>query len=93
MIIGVVKIQLHLPGAGSLKDKRKIILSLKDKIRGKFNVSIAELEDNDLWQRCTMGMAIISNDTAFANAVLSKAIDLVNNHAEAIVTDIKMEWY
>jgi hypothetical protein len=93
MVVGVVTIQLHLPGSNSLKAKRKIILSLKDRIKSKFNVSISELEDNELWQRCTLGMAIISNDNTFANSVLSKAVDVVSNHPDAVVTDVKMEWY
>jgi hypothetical protein len=93
MVIGVLRIRLHLPGANSLKAKRKIILSLKERIKNKFNVSVAELEDNDLWQICTLGVAVISNDSAFANAVLSKVSDLASNHAEAIVTDINMEWH
>jgi uncharacterized protein YlxP (DUF503 family) len=92
MVIGVVIVQMHLPGASSLKDKRKIILSLKDRLKNKFNVSVAELDDNELWQRCTLGIALISNDGTFANTVLSKAIDVVSNHPEAIVTDINLEW-
>jgi uncharacterized protein len=92
MVIGVVIVQMHLPGASSLKDKRKIILSLKDRLKNKFNVSVAELDDNELWQRSTLGIAMISNDGTFANTVLSKAIDVVSNHPEAIVTDINLEW-
>jgi len=93
MIIGVVRFWLHFPGAGSLKAKRKILLSMKDRIRNKFNVSVAELEDNDLWQKCTLGVAIIANDKAFANTILSKVSDLVNGQPEVVVTDVNMEWF
>jgi uncharacterized protein len=92
MVVGVLKIHLHLPGSNSLKSKRKVVLSLKERIKNKFNVSVAELEDNDLWQVCTLGVAVISNDSAFANQVLSKIADLAGNHPEAVVTDISMEW-
>lgn len=92
MIVGVVRISLHIPASGSLKDKRKIISSLKDRIRNKFNVSVAELEDNDLWQLSVLGVALISNDKAFANAVLSKVMDLVNSRPEIVVTELQMEW-
>ncbi len=76
-----------------MKSKRKILLSLKDRIRNRFNVSVAELEDNDLWQKCTLGVAIIANDRNFANSVLSKIIDLVNSRPEMVVTNIDMEWF
>jgi len=92
MIVGVVRFRLQFPGVGSLKDKRKIILSLKGKLKNKFNLSVAELEDNDVWQSGTIGIAIIANDRTFANSVLSKASDLVNSRPDIIVNDIKMEW-
>lgn len=92
MIVGVVRICIHFPGAGSLKAKRKILLSLKDKIKSKFNVSVAELEDNDLWQKGVLGVAILSNDKTYANTVLSKVMDLVNSRPEIVVTDIQLEW-
>jgi len=92
MIVGVVRVYLHFPASGSLKDKRKILLSVKDRIQNKFNVSVAELEDNDLWQRSVLGIAVISNEQAHANAVLSKVTDLINSRPELVVTDIQMEW-
>lgn len=92
MIVGVVRICIHFPAAGSLKAKRKILSSLKDRIRNKFNVSVAELEDNDLWQKSVLGAAILTNDKSYANAVLSKVMDLVNSRPEIVVTEIQMEW-
>ncbi|NLI16110.1 MAG: DUF503 domain-containing protein [candidate division Zixibacteria bacterium] len=92
MVVGILKIRLHLPGSNSLKAKRKIIMSMKERIKSKFNVSVAELEDNDLWQVCTLGVAVISNDSAFANTVLSNVANMAGNHPEAVVTDINLEW-
>ena len=92
MIIGTIRISLHFPESHSLKEKRKILLSVKDRIKNKFNVSVAELEDNDLWQKSIIGVAVISNDQAHANAVLSKVSDMVNGRPDLIVTDIEMEW-
>jgi len=92
MIIGIVQFRMHFPGAGSLKGKRKILKSLKDRLKNKFNVSVAELEGHDLWQSSTVGVAIISNDKKFANSVLSKVSDLVYGQPEIVVTDIQMEW-
>lgn len=83
---------MHFPGVGSLKGKRKILKSLKDRIKNKFNVSVGELDGHDLWQSSTVGVAIISNDKSFANSVLSKVTDFVNSQPEIVVTDIQMEW-
>ncbi len=93
MVIGVITIELHLPSANSLKAKRKIVLSLKDRLKAKFNLSVAELDDNDLWQRCVLGMAIIANDKVYANNVLSKAADMVNSTPDAVVTGSNLEWF
>jgi uncharacterized protein YlxP (DUF503 family) len=92
MIVGVMLFRLQFPGVGSLKAKRRILLSLKDKLKNKFNLSVAELEDNDVWQSGTIGIAVIANDRIFANAVLSKASDLVNSRPDIIVNDIRLEW-
>ncbi len=92
MIVGVVRVSIHFPGAGSLKAKRKILLSLKDKIKNKFNVSVAELEDNDKWQIGVIGVAVISNEKAHANSVLSKVMDMINGRPEIVVTDMQLEW-
>jgi len=92
MIIGIIQFHMHLPGAGSLKGKRKIIKSLKDRLKNKFNVSVTELENHDLWQSSTVGVAIISSDKKFANSVLSKVSDLVHSQPEIVITDIQMEW-
>lgn len=92
MIVGVVKFRLHFPQAGSLKAKRKSLKSIKDRLKNRFNVSVAELEDMDLWQKSTIGVAVIANDGSFANGVLSRVVDLVNGQRDIVVTDIKMEW-
>jgi len=92
MIIGVVIFDIHLPAVGSLKGKRKIIKSLKDRIRNKFNVSVAEIEAQDLWQKAVLAAAIVSPDKTFANSVLSKVSDLMNGQPEINVTNIEMEW-
>jgi uncharacterized protein YlxP (DUF503 family) len=92
MVVGVVRICIHLPEASSLKAKRKILSSLKDRIRQRFNVSVAELEDNDLWQKSVIGVALLSNDKTYSNTVLSKVMDLVNSRPDIVVTEMQMEW-
>ena len=70
---------LHLPEADSLKDKRKVSRSLTSRIKNQFNVSVAEVEDNDFRQRLTLGVSCVSNDSAHANQVLSKVVSFVED--------------
>jgi uncharacterized protein YlxP (DUF503 family) len=93
MIIGVIEVRMHLPGIRSLKGKRQILKSLKDRLRNKFNVSVGELDGHDLWQSSTIGVAIVSGDRAYANTVLSKVADFFNRQPEIVIVDIRMEWY
>ncbi len=62
MPIGLLTLEIYIPDAQSLKDKRQVLRSLKDKLRGHFNVAIAELDHQDLWQRSVVGVVSISND-------------------------------
>jgi uncharacterized protein YlxP (DUF503 family) len=62
MSIGLLTLEIHIPDARSIKDKRQVLRSLKDKLRGRFNVAVAELEHQDLWQRSVVGVVSISSD-------------------------------
>lgn len=62
MILGVCTFDLHIADSGSLKSKRQVLRSVKDRIRSRFNVSVAEVEDHDLWQLGTLGVACIGTD-------------------------------
>ena len=77
MNVGVCKIKIRLPDNLSLKGKRQIVKSLTARLKNKFNVSVAEVEDNDLWQLATIGLSFVSNDQRFTNEVLSKAVEMV----------------
>jgi len=77
MLVGLLSIELHLPEADSLKSKRVILKSLRDRIKNKFNVSIAEVDGNDLWQRSVLGVACVGNETKVINQVLSSIRDMV----------------
>jgi uncharacterized protein YlxP (DUF503 family) len=77
--VGICKIRLRLPDNLSLKGKRQVVKSLTARLRNKFNISVAEVEDNDLWQLATLGVCFVSNDQRFTNEVLSKAVEMVVN--------------
>ena len=75
MIIGALHIEVHVPEAQSLKDRRSVIKSLKDQLRGRFNVAVAELEINDKWQRATVGIAAVGDSRGAVEAVLKQATE------------------
>ena len=84
MNIGVCKITLRIPENQSLKGKRRVIGSLCSRIRNKFNVSIAEVGDNDVWQIATLGITCVSNDTRHADEVIGNVIAYIEDSREDI---------
>ena len=91
MFVGTLQIDLYLPGSLSLKEKRFILQSLKSRLRNKFNVSVSEVDHNDLWQRAGLGIAVVTNDAQYAHRVLSKVVDLVESNGEVVVIDYGIE--
>ena len=79
MHIGVCRIKLHLPENLSLKGKRRVVKSITTQVRSKFNISVAEVDDQNLWQLATLGICCVSNNKRYVNEVLSKAVDFINN--------------
>ena len=79
MNVGILKMRLRLPENMSLKGKRQVIKSVVAQLKNKFDISAAEVADNDLWQVATLGVAFISNDPRFTNEVLSKAAAFVES--------------
>jgi uncharacterized protein YlxP (DUF503 family) len=91
MIVGLLTLQLHLPESNSLKSKRCIIKSLKDRIKNKFNVSIAEIDANDLWQRSVLGAACVANETKVINQTLDGVRNMVLSTPSVELIDSMME--
>jgi uncharacterized protein len=79
VFVGVLRLTLHLPEPGSLKSKRHLLRSAIDRVKARFNVSVAEVADNDLWQRSVVGVSAVGNDHAFVNEMLDKVADFVAN--------------
>jgi hypothetical protein len=75
MPIGLLTLEIHIPEARSLKDKRQVLRSLKDRLRGHFNVAVAELEHQDTWQRATVGVVTISNEEQHVQEALQSAAE------------------
>ena len=87
--VGVV--ELHLPDVGSLKGKRHALKGLKERVRARYEVSVAEVDHHDLWQRATLALAYVSHDARHANEVVSKAMDFIEEHVEGRVIDTSVE--
>ncbi len=77
MFVGVLRLTLHLPDPGSLKSKRHLLRSAIDRVKARFNVSIAEVAENDLWQKSVVGVAAVGNDHGFVNEALDKVADFI----------------
>jgi len=88
MFVGVLTIELHIPESGSLKDKRRAVKGMKERIRSRFNVSVAEVGDEtDLWQRATLGVACVSNSRPHAGEILDKVVELVRSNTSVELID------
>ena len=92
MVVGICRIELHIPESNSLKAKRQIVKGIKDRIKNKFNVSIAEVDNNDLWQRTSLGVSMVSNDKQFVKQVLCSVVDKINQENRAIILDHSLEF-
>lgn len=93
MQLGTLTIKLHIPQSRSLKSKRQVISGIKDRLRNKFNISIAEVADNDLWQQCTLGVAVVANQRRFIDQVLDQVENYIMSRPEVIIVDSEKVLY
>lgn len=77
MFVGVARLTLQIPDSGSLKSKRQVLRRVTDRLKARFNVSVAEVEDQDLWQRATIALAVVSADRRHVDEQLQKIIHFV----------------
>lgn len=91
MFVGVCTLEVHIPDSGSLKAKRSPLRSIKDRIRNTFNVSVAEVGSNDLWQRSSLAVAAVSNDKAHLNQTLDHVVNMVRAVPEIDLLDYSIE--
>jgi uncharacterized protein YlxP (DUF503 family) len=87
VVVGIATWELHVQGCQSLKDKRRVLKSLKDRLHQKFNVSVAETARQDLWQRAELTCAVVSTDRRHAQEVLSSADRLVSESGLVRIID------
>ena len=90
--VGVLTCELHFPGAHSLKEKRHVVQSLKARLRHKFNVAVAEIANQETWQRATVAAVTVSGDRVFAEKVLQAVEDEAAEILGGTLTDTVVEW-
>lgn len=95
MVVGILRLTLSIPGAHSLKDKRRVVHKIVERARSRYNASIAEVGDNDLWQRAQLGVSVVANDRRFVDEVLSKLTRDVEANADAslLQREVEIETY
>jgi uncharacterized protein YlxP (DUF503 family) len=91
MVVGTLRLALLLGENFSLKGKRQVLKSLKERVKNRFNVSIAEVENQDLWQHIVLGLAVVGNDRRHVNAQLDKILEFVEKQNLAEIMDSQLE--
>ncbi len=91
MTVGVCKVELQIPANRSLKEKRRVVKSLKDRVQARFEVAIAEVDRLDEYQRATLGIACVANDSRHVDEVLSKVVSFIEGSPDALVLDVEID--
>ena len=92
MHVGICRIRLHLPENHDLKGKRQVVRPLVERVRNRFNVAVAEVDDQDLWQSAVLGIVAVGNESAHINEVLSHVVEFIERGAQdAVVVDYDIE--
>ncbi len=91
MIVETLEIRLYAPWVHSLKEKRMVVKSLTAKTKNQFNVSVAELEDQDVHQSIVLGFACVAGNTALADSIMENVLLFIENNTEAEITGVRRE--
>lgn len=93
MVVAVKTFDIHIPGCRSLKEKRFVIKSLKDRIRTKFNVAVAEVNNHDLWQRATIAIASVNEHKRYLHGLLEKVSNLIADERRIVILSEETEFW
>jgi uncharacterized protein YlxP (DUF503 family) len=91
MVVGLCTVELFISESRSLKDKRQVLHSLKDRLHAKFNLSVAEVDGQDLWQKAVLGMACVANEGGHVNQVLEQALNVIKSMPAVEVVRTRLE--
>lgn len=92
MVVGILRLDLSIDDAMTLKDKRQAVKSLKDRLSHRFNVSVAEVEALDLIRTAVLGVAMVSNDHSHVNGALDQIVNYVRNDPKVVMDSFEMEF-
>ena len=92
MVIGLLRVELSLPGSHSLKDKRRLLKSLLDRLHHQFNVAAAEVDHQENRRRARLAVTCVSSEARHANQILSRVMTTVERETEMVVIDYEVEW-
>lgn len=92
MVIAVLKVDLYLHGAASLKDKRTIIRGIKDRLNNKFNISLAEIDFQDKWQRAQLGIVQVGNDYKYLEKNMNTIFGMLDSNTSAEIVEHSLEF-
>jgi uncharacterized protein YlxP (DUF503 family) len=91
MFVGILRLTFHVPHARSLKDKRRVVQKFRDRVRARFDVSIAEVDAQDALQRAVFGVSVVSGDAAVCDSVLAQVARVAETQEDAVLTDRSTE--
>jgi len=91
MVIGALSVTIQVPDSTSLKEKRQVVRSITSRLRNTFNVAVAEVGDQNLWQSAIIGIVCVSSDTRHADEMAQKVLKFVDDDGNALVLDSRFE--
>jgi uncharacterized protein len=91
--VGIARLTLFIPQSHSLKEKRMVLRRVKDRTRNKFNAAVAEVEENDVWQRAVIGIAVVGNERRFVDSALDEIVRFVRGEAEVTNAERELTTY
>ena len=91
MVIGICKVVLSIGDAFSLKEKRSVVKSLINRVKSKYNASIAEVDSNDAWKSAVLGIACVTNEAAHADSMMSDIVNFIDRDGRAVLVDYSTE--
>ncbi len=92
MVVGLLTVELHIGGSHSLKDKRMVLRRLKDRLRGTFNVSVAEVDFQDLWQRAGLAVVAVGTDEPYVDGELARVAAEIERLEPGLVARTEVEF-
>ncbi|HHX18453.1 MAG TPA: DUF503 domain-containing protein [Clostridium sp.] len=91
MVVGVCKVILNIDSAFSLKEKRHVVKSIVERLKSKFNASVAEVELNDVWKNAVIGISCVSNEASHADSMMANMVNFIENDGRAVLFDYSTE--